>query len=359
MMKDPSWDLNESIGDSGRTPIYIASQNGHAVIVDLLLRAGADKDCADEDDTTPITIASFNGHAAVVELLLRAGADMDKSDEDGAGPLHVACQADHKVVVEILLRAGADTEKAKKDGATPLYIAAQSCNVGLVELLLEHGASVFTARANGWMPISAAADRGHIELCELLCAAAIASTHPDDGKKTIHLQGCHIRDASAQALSKALKADWSVSALDLSGNEIQDAGAVALAEALAVNPNLTTLDLSDNLIGDTGAQALADALAASGHIHRSIHLGSNRLRKEGKQSLSRALESTVCVIVGVTGLNEEALAINISLDSLRKTVVKPRIRSLSALLVDPKDFDLADVVKDLLKMTTRALTAVL
>ncbi len=60
----------------------------------------------------------------------------------------------------------------------------------------------------------------------------------------------HIRDSSAAALAKALKADWSVTALNLSDNG--DDGAKALAEVLAENPNLTMLDLTNNAIEDKG-----------------------------------------------------------------------------------------------------------
>ena len=55
------------------TPLYAASQNGHAEVVKLLLAplgsADADKACTD-DETTPLFIASQEGHAEVVRLLL-------------------------------------------------------------------------------------------------------------------------------------------------------------------------------------------------------------------------------------------------------------------------------------------------
>jgi hypothetical protein len=65
--------------ETGATPLYIASQNGRKDVVELLLRAGADKDKDTSDGCTPLYIASFNGHKDIVELLRRAGADESKA----------------------------------------------------------------------------------------------------------------------------------------------------------------------------------------------------------------------------------------------------------------------------------------
>jgi ankyrin repeat protein len=59
----------------GVTPVYMASQNGHTSVVDVLLRHGADPNLANHDGFTPLCIASQNGHTSVVDVLLRHGAD--------------------------------------------------------------------------------------------------------------------------------------------------------------------------------------------------------------------------------------------------------------------------------------------
>ncbi len=86
-----------------------------------------------------------------------------------------------------------------------------------------------------------------------------------------------------------------------------------------------------------------------------IHLGQNLLGEAGRQSLSRALALTVCVIVD--GLDDRALAANQSLASTRQKVVKPNIRSLVALMDDPRDLSLAEIIQLILKRTTRAAAA--
>jgi ankyrin repeat protein len=51
---------------TGATPLYIASQNGHSDIVNILIRNGADINLARNTGATPLYIASQNGHSDVV-----------------------------------------------------------------------------------------------------------------------------------------------------------------------------------------------------------------------------------------------------------------------------------------------------
>ncbi len=308
--------------------------------------------------SSPLRIASDGGHAAVVELLLQAGADKNKGGKDGLAPLLIASENGHRDVVELLLQAGAAKNIKDTDGRTPLYFSASKGRVDVVRLLTEAGADIFKARDDKSTPISVATSEGHMEVCEVLFAGALANTPPDErGFKAIDLRGCGISDASALALVKALRVDPSVTAFDLSKNSIRDAGARALAEALVVNPNLKALILKGNKIGDAGVQALADALMTDAHVFRVLHLGRNRFGDAGRQRLNEALASTICVIDGVEGLDVVELSINVCFASAREEVVKPRIRSLSALVADPTDPILADTIKDILIRTTRALAA--
>ena len=63
------------------TPLYIAAREGHASVVELLLKAdGVDVNKGIEDGTTPLYIAASEGHTSVVELLLKAdGVDVNKA----------------------------------------------------------------------------------------------------------------------------------------------------------------------------------------------------------------------------------------------------------------------------------------
>ena len=60
--------------DHGRTPLFIASENGHVPIVKKLLERGADFRIRTPDDDTPLSVASEKGHLEVVRELRDAGA---------------------------------------------------------------------------------------------------------------------------------------------------------------------------------------------------------------------------------------------------------------------------------------------
>ncbi len=91
-------------------------------VVELLLRAGADRDKAKETGATPLFIASLGGRKDVVELLLQAGADLDKSAKNGFTPLFAASHTGHKGIAKLLRQAGADENKSLLLHHLPDYI---------------------------------------------------------------------------------------------------------------------------------------------------------------------------------------------------------------------------------------------
>ena len=98
--------------------------------------------------------AAAEGHAAVVELLLKAGADAnraarvttieDRKNSDhptgGLTPLMFAARNGHEAVVRALAAAGADLKAANGDGATATVIAIVNDRFDLAKTLLDLGA---------------------------------------------------------------------------------------------------------------------------------------------------------------------------------------------------------------------------
>ncbi|XP_078576145.1 uncharacterized protein LOC144861899 [Branchiostoma floridae x Branchiostoma japonicum] len=83
--------------------LFEAARDGRVIVVQQLLKAGAEVDKADEDGTTPLSIAAQNGHLEVVQQLLNTGANVEKADKDGFTPLFVAAQEGHLKILQQLL----------------------------------------------------------------------------------------------------------------------------------------------------------------------------------------------------------------------------------------------------------------
>ena len=67
------------------------------------LDRGADVNQADEEGRTPLYIACQNGHVDAARLLLGKGADVDRARESGATPLWIAKRRDHLAVIALLV----------------------------------------------------------------------------------------------------------------------------------------------------------------------------------------------------------------------------------------------------------------
>ena len=105
--------MNQATTDDGSTPLFMASQNGHAAVVEALLgQEGIDVNQAQTDcNATALMCAAAEGHCVCVQLLLGAGADaavvmtgVDEGIGGGAGmtALDLAKAKGHEPVADLL-----------------------------------------------------------------------------------------------------------------------------------------------------------------------------------------------------------------------------------------------------------------
>jgi hypothetical protein len=134
-------DVNAKCYDD-RTPLHVASQEGHVDAVHVLLDHGAHVNPQDRDEWIPLHFASWEGHPKVVQLLVEHGATLNAEDTlNGHTPIFLASRAGHIEVTRLLLSHGAEHIKGRgRYDLTPFQMATQMGHHDIAQLLLEHGA---------------------------------------------------------------------------------------------------------------------------------------------------------------------------------------------------------------------------
>jgi len=143
---------------SGWSALHISAWNGHVEVTRLLLESGlCQVDLPGSGSVTPVFLAVQQQHCHVVELLISAGCDVTRRAtlrmRGGGGhvasdvsALHVAAQTGHVGVVGRLLAAGALVDATMTAGhlasVTPLHLAVEAGHSDVIKLLIEAGCNV-------------------------------------------------------------------------------------------------------------------------------------------------------------------------------------------------------------------------
>ncbi|KAG7380593.1 hypothetical protein PHYPSEUDO_006987 [Phytophthora pseudosyringae] len=123
-----------------RHPFHYAAVEGKADFVQALLEKRlVDVNFVDIDGCTALYYAAANGHATVMQVLLRFGADPNIVSIRRS-PLHCAVEWHRVECVKLLLQHGAALNATDKDGLTPAKAAAQKSFPDL-EALLDGGSA--------------------------------------------------------------------------------------------------------------------------------------------------------------------------------------------------------------------------
>ena len=164
--------------EDGDSALCVALKTGNMVIVNMLLKAGADVNFAMGDRVTVLMMAVMNNKvgaarlllewgaklnalnnlgktalicavehrlAAMTQLLVDSGADLNVKDVNGGTALHWASLLGDIESTRVLLDADVAGDVDDKEGNTPAKVALLNKNFAILELLLRYGASAHRA----------------------------------------------------------------------------------------------------------------------------------------------------------------------------------------------------------------------
>ncbi|XP_014041847.2 60 kDa lysophospholipase isoform X5 [Salmo salar] len=146
---------NLSLGDyDGRTPLHIASCEGHLKVVQYLLSQGATVYAKDRYGDTPLRNAVRFRHKEVVKLLRKTGAQFSRDELEDAGSelCSLAASADIEGL-EMWHLAGGDLDTPGYDGQTPMEVAKAVGNEVVIDFL--HQVSQYHAQNEEYIAFSA------------------------------------------------------------------------------------------------------------------------------------------------------------------------------------------------------------
>jgi hypothetical protein len=117
--------------------LFLAVTNKHHVIVDSLLKSGANPNKQNIHGATPLMVAVEIGDIESIHMLLRAGADVHIKGEHNETALHLAAWKGDINIVRNLLDFVKPYAK-DKDGETPISIAKKYGHEAIVKLMEEY-----------------------------------------------------------------------------------------------------------------------------------------------------------------------------------------------------------------------------
>ncbi|NXF13649.1 ANR52 phosphatase, partial [Smithornis capensis] len=168
----------------GRTPLHAAAFADNIHGLQLLLRHQAEVDTGDKLGRTPLMVASENGHTAAVEFLLyQAKANITVLDVNKNTALHLACSKGHEKCALLILGETQDLGLINASNSAlqmPLHIAARNGLASVVQALLSRGATVLAVDEEGHTPALACAPNKDVADCLALILSTMKPFPPKD-----------------------------------------------------------------------------------------------------------------------------------------------------------------------------------
>jgi len=166
-------DVNARSSDGSTALLWLAHAN-EVDTAELLLKAGADANAANDFQVTPLSQACLNASAGFVRLLLKSGANPNTPIATGETPLMTCAKTGNSDAVRLLIEYGASVNaKEPSQNQTALMWAAAESHPAVVSALIAAHADLKAHSKQGFTPIHFAARVGDLESVKLLLAAGV------------------------------------------------------------------------------------------------------------------------------------------------------------------------------------------
>jgi len=165
--------VNVRSGD-GSTALLWAAHWNDLQTAELLIRAGADANVANDFRMTPLSQACTNASSALVDLLLKAGANPNTPIATGETPIMTCARTGNVDAVRMLFVHGADVNaKEPIQNQTAAMWAAAEGHTQVLRTLIEVKADLMAHTKTGFTPLHFAARVGDLESARILLEAGV------------------------------------------------------------------------------------------------------------------------------------------------------------------------------------------
>ncbi len=151
------------------TELMEAVKNNDVTQLQTLINSGSDVNHLEANGDHPLVMAAYLGHAEVIDLLLRAGADVGALDPTmKATALHAAAYAGRTEAARRLIEAGIEIDRqGPYNGYTALHDAIWQNNVETARVIIEAGADQTIKAHNHITAYELAKSKNHLALMAL------------------------------------------------------------------------------------------------------------------------------------------------------------------------------------------------
>ncbi|XP_063927802.1 uncharacterized protein LOC135140972 [Zophobas morio] len=172
-----------------RAILHLACAMGRLELVMFFLSKGTDVNAANKYGRTPLYVAVENGHEEVVKYLVdEAHANVNKKAWDGLGPLELAIKQGNVNMVRLFLEKNVDVDSTDGYGMKPLHLAAKQSNLEILVMVLERSKSVDVRTSNSRTSLHFTVENGNLAFCEyLLEKKARVNVSDETGKSCLFL----------------------------------------------------------------------------------------------------------------------------------------------------------------------------